>query len=408
MVATRRSPNGSRIPLAGTKHGGANSPHLNNRPKSRCALPSLYRPFPASATPKPCCYCSCVTFFASLAARRSPNMRPFVVAIVGLSLLAIAFAACPNQCSGHGRCGANDLCECYTQVNTPWGARPMYVGADCSQRTCPLGVSGDQLQTWSEGVGPIALTKAATGRGDLEPALRAYLSQELMLAAASVTINVRFTAVDAFQWKYAADTVYSTPITIADRAAGVPTSDVSDVMLLDPPTALGTYPSNGQTETGIRVWLETAATHDVGDEYTFTVTRATGSHWVKSNDNSMHQAVCSPCCAMLAQTAPCNAVCSFCRLSAHPVVSATQQRASASASPRMMVRHASVPCAPTAAPAMVSASLRTSSARTRRPSALLATATHMAPSLTTTLMPTTRNARWAASATTATAARTAR
>jgi hypothetical protein len=226
-------------------------------------------------------------------------MRSYVVAVLGLSLLSFAFAACPNQCSGHGRCGANDLCQCYTQVNTPWGERPMYVGADCSQRTCPLGVSGDNLQSWAEGVGPIALTKEGGSRADLQPSLRAYLSQELMLPAASVTINLKVvtlahgSAADAgtFVWKYAADSIYSQPIAFTERAASGAFTDNTDVMLYDKPQTLGTYGSNGQTETGIRVWFDNGGRY--GDEYTFTVTRATGAHWVKSNDNSLHQAVSS-------------------------------------------------------------------------------------------------------------------
>jgi len=37
-------------------------------------------------------------------------------------------AHCPNGCSGHGKCGANDICACHQN----------WQGADCSLRTCPF------------------------------------------------------------------------------------------------------------------------------------------------------------------------------------------------------------------------------------------------------------------------------
>jgi hypothetical protein len=40
--------------------------------------------------------------------------------------LAGAHAVCPNRCSGHGNCVANDLCACF----------PNWQGQDCSARTC--------------------------------------------------------------------------------------------------------------------------------------------------------------------------------------------------------------------------------------------------------------------------------
>ena len=42
-------------------------------------------------------------------------------------LLSISEASCPNKCSGHGSCGAYDVCECDEK----------FLGGDCSQRQCP-------------------------------------------------------------------------------------------------------------------------------------------------------------------------------------------------------------------------------------------------------------------------------
>ena len=42
-------------------------------------------------------------------------------------------AYCPNGCSGHGSCGSNDKCTCYTRID----GDPAWTYADCSGRTCP-------------------------------------------------------------------------------------------------------------------------------------------------------------------------------------------------------------------------------------------------------------------------------
>ena len=56
-------------------------------------------------------------------------MQKFLVAFaIGA---AVAEAACPGGCSGHGSCGAADVCAC--QQN--------WAGGDCSLRACPFGPS---------------------------------------------------------------------------------------------------------------------------------------------------------------------------------------------------------------------------------------------------------------------------
>jgi hypothetical protein len=50
------------------------------------------------------------------------------LALIGLTFVA---AECPNACSGHGECLDKDECECFKN----------YMGADCSERVCPFGLS---------------------------------------------------------------------------------------------------------------------------------------------------------------------------------------------------------------------------------------------------------------------------
>jgi hypothetical protein len=72
-----------------------------------------------------------LTMMESASARRAGSrvMRLIVAAL----LLVAAQAFCPNGCSGHGSCGANDKCTCYARPN----GDPAWQAADCSERTCP-------------------------------------------------------------------------------------------------------------------------------------------------------------------------------------------------------------------------------------------------------------------------------
>jgi len=53
--------------------------------------------------------------------------------ITFLSLVATISAACDNQCSGHGTCSKNGVCQCYDN----WGLGLSHDSGDCSDRICP-------------------------------------------------------------------------------------------------------------------------------------------------------------------------------------------------------------------------------------------------------------------------------
>ncbi|KAJ8604707.1 hypothetical protein CTAYLR_006542 [Chrysophaeum taylorii] len=53
-------------------------------------------------------------------------------AAVALGLATLSEAQCPNMCSGHGKCGPENVCQCFEGFD---------YAPDCSLRTCPTGVA---------------------------------------------------------------------------------------------------------------------------------------------------------------------------------------------------------------------------------------------------------------------------
>lgn len=63
--------------------------------------------------------------------------------LVIAALIGAASAACPNSCSGHGTCDFLDQCDCYNEnlLGKSSDRNAAWTGADCSEATCPRGVS---------------------------------------------------------------------------------------------------------------------------------------------------------------------------------------------------------------------------------------------------------------------------
>jgi len=251
-------------------------------------------------------------------------------AILLLAMMAVAYAACPNQCSGHGRCGANDKCECYKQSGTPWGQRAGWTGADCSQRTCALDTAFDSISNIDDSIGgsihqvtyipwnvnslaSAAVVTAATNSpinvvlaGDfLAPyyAVQTGIStgNSLRTLSSDNTVVIKIVDTTHFKWKWQSDArpggdEWSSSIAFVTRASTATPTEATDIMLRDPPQVDSNLALNlGESyPTGIRVWFDTTKTSTylrTNDVFTFQVTRNGGTHYVESNDNSFHQQV---------------------------------------------------------------------------------------------------------------------
>ena len=97
-----------------------------------CAFPAARLSLPASSV-------SASTSTSATARPLRPRLRlGFGLALALLLLLLLAFtpvpasglhagmAGCPNQCTGHGTCGQNNMCTCHRR----------WMGGDCSMRVC--------------------------------------------------------------------------------------------------------------------------------------------------------------------------------------------------------------------------------------------------------------------------------
>lgn len=60
------------------------------------------------------------------------------IALLIAAYIACVSAVCDNNCSGHGSCLENDVCQCYDN----WGVgKDGDISGDCSQRVCPFDIA---------------------------------------------------------------------------------------------------------------------------------------------------------------------------------------------------------------------------------------------------------------------------
>jgi hypothetical protein len=204
----------------------------------------------------------------------------------GLLALALACtatfvsAACPNQCSGHGRCGEFDRCECYKQVGTTWGERYMWTGADCSQRTCPLGRAFEAISTQDHRVSNVVLSPAdATSVSNLHVEVNGKFE-----LASDVTYFVRVNDValgdpTKFTWRTDDQEFFNTPIEVTASTSADSYATAVELNV------------NGVT-SGVRIWFDlSVGTANVDDVYTFTVTPNAGVDRQLDDANTVHQEI---------------------------------------------------------------------------------------------------------------------
>lgn len=199
-------------------------------------------------------------------------MKLTVIAL--LAIVGFAAASCPNQCSGHGRCGANDKCACYEQTNTPWGQRNGWTGADCSLRSCPLGVAFDQLSNHDDRLGHIFYHSSVSPIVPAANNLVVFFDKNYLLAR-NEEVQVRVAVAGSqFQWKWASDEFYQQPITMAE-------TDWNAYLLTDHTAS--------NVNTGIRLYFTDPSATQVDDVWTFKVLANNQIYWVETNDNTLHQ-----------------------------------------------------------------------------------------------------------------------
>lgn len=218
------------------------------------------------------------------------------LAFVVLALAATAWAACPNSCSGHGRCNAFDKCECFKQAGTTWGTRIMYTGADCSMRTCPLASAFADISTLDYAVSSSAIALDpqrkfdGTEHGASSTSQLNVDSTDYKLSD-TYAFNVRVlstpAALDTFilaQWKLGSQAVYSPVFQIP-----VSTTGESDVELGGVDGAGVDTTNEGIGSTGVRVYASAVTSVQENNLYTFTVEHREGRPYQSGVSNSAHQ-----------------------------------------------------------------------------------------------------------------------
>jgi hypothetical protein len=234
------------------------------------------------------------------------------------AMAATAMASCPNQCSGHGTCGDDDKCECYRQTGSTWRQRVGWTGADCSQRTCPMGIAFDTLQT-NRGV-DITPVKFALGKNFVGTTNTMGSSTFIKAKAMNYqlgetkTFEIRVSDVTdngsdndwadgagdsiSVQWKLSSHSAYSAPFTLVHTADHVDYTANGLACTAENPCEL--MNNEGVTNTGIYIWAGDSADNllgaganmmEEGNVYSFTFDYQEGRAYEYGEANLAHQEV---------------------------------------------------------------------------------------------------------------------
>jgi hypothetical protein len=219
-------------------------------------------------------------------------MRTFAT-LLAAAACAGAYAACPNQCSGHGVCTDNDVCACYRQKGTTWKQRVGWTGPDCSLRTCPLGTAYDMISDKTgQDVVDVRFDKGFKEDGSAQADGVAVLDVRVPKYKLSETKTFQVRVLEmptnqlAFQWKYDTDAAFTAPEYFdTDKAGDSVLTDCS----ADKPCQL----TKGAMETGVYIVFNdaTATNFKWGNTYTFTYDYMEGRPYYSGNADAAHQQV---------------------------------------------------------------------------------------------------------------------
>lgn len=220
--------------------------------------------------------------------------------------VVMALAACPNQCSGHGRCGEYDKCICFKQQGLFSPHRYGYTGADCSQRTCPVGRAYDAISTSLSYVSPVVFKEGSPTSNDKltvvfipsaqDDAFRALRrDQSFVVEIMSLTVDDNVDKNDptvdkvhgTFSWRFEEDDFFQPEADITQYVSS--TGGYSLSKEDGPQTGVYIYwdATKGATESFVTHIGEIA----VGDRYSFTLFWNDGESFDVTDANTAHQMV---------------------------------------------------------------------------------------------------------------------
>lgn len=204
-------------------------------------------------------------------------------------LASFAFGACPNQCSGHGWCDENERCICFSAPGTA-NQHLAYIGADCSKKVCPYGMTHDVISDADQELEPVWNGGSSVGfisaNGVSTSVLKAFLNGGF-LPTADMGLDVRVVRPDSasnlikFQWKTSTQKTFGSEETAL--VAGAYTTRQ---------TAYHVRPNNA--DTGLYVYFDVAVPSDLanlaaGDKYFLNVSSNDGIRFIPGDGNTAHQ-----------------------------------------------------------------------------------------------------------------------